>query len=271
LKNNPQWVSFITGGILADGTALWEELQPLKQMLNELENDMSMGHPEIFFAEVMNDITVGINTNFNINDIPLNPYEEDKNPQGRFIIIDPATDKKDSDLITIGSFSVFDGRPVCDKLLEERMSPGETIRKALMMAFEMGARVIAVESTGYQYSLLYWFNQICLQYNFSGFHFVELFRHGISKNSDIKELFKKLKPSIHRESGLPQPPEQYLHSSVRTQLSAEAVNWDPMKRDNKDGILDVNSLAMKCLELYGHLMPMDHSTVMQEANGATSD
>ena len=37
LKSNPTWVKFIAGGILADGTSLWEDLQPIQQLLSEFE------------------------------------------------------------------------------------------------------------------------------------------------------------------------------------------------------------------------------------------
>ncbi len=55
LKHNPTWMKFIAGGILADGTSLWEDLQPIAQLLREFENDLSAGRPEIFYAEVLND------------------------------------------------------------------------------------------------------------------------------------------------------------------------------------------------------------------------
>jgi hypothetical protein len=48
LKMNPNWVKYIVGGIRSNGTSLWEELQPIKQLLREFQNDLSTGHPEIF-------------------------------------------------------------------------------------------------------------------------------------------------------------------------------------------------------------------------------
>lgn len=257
LKNNPTWISFITGAILADGTALWEELQPLRQLLNELENDISMGHPEIWFSEVMNDTDIGINVNFDITAIPDNPYEQDEVPQGMFIVIDPATDKKDSDLITIGRFNVYDSKPVCMKLIEDRLSPGEMIRQALVMGLESGCRVICVESTAYQFSALYWFNFITMQMGITGFHFCEIFRTKMSKNAAIKYMFSQLKNGKDKETGLLKPPELYLHSRVRSQVNAQASQWNQMKTNNTDGILDILAFATKCLELYGHLMPVD--------------
>src|SRR6188768_50149 len=38
IKANPNWVKYIVGGILANGTSLWEELQPIEQLLREFQN-----------------------------------------------------------------------------------------------------------------------------------------------------------------------------------------------------------------------------------------
>ena len=43
LKHNPEWTSFIVGGILHDGTSLWEELKPITQLLAEYRSDAALG------------------------------------------------------------------------------------------------------------------------------------------------------------------------------------------------------------------------------------
>jgi len=123
------------------------------------------------------------------------------------------------------------------------------IRQALVLGLRTGCRVIAVESTAYQYSLLYWFNFICTQYQIEGFHFVEIYRTGMSKNSSINSMFKQL---------VAQPqPELYLHSKVRNRVIVQAIQFKPLKTDNVDGILDVLAFATKAFETYAPLMPID--------------
>ncbi len=46
-------MSWIVGAITQDGKALWEEVQPLEQLLEELESDTLMGCPEIFFGRTV--------------------------------------------------------------------------------------------------------------------------------------------------------------------------------------------------------------------------
>lgn len=155
IKYNPGWTKFIVGGILKDGTSLWEELQPIKQLLQEYENDLNSGRPEIFFAEVLNDENASVNRVINLNAIPLNPYSEDLIHQGNFIVIDPSNDKATSDNVALGYFEIFDGKPLARKIISEKMSPGECIRKAILLCLEKQCSLIAVEANGYQYSFLY--------------------------------------------------------------------------------------------------------------------
>ena len=100
IKHNPKWVKFISGAILADGTALWEELRSLESLIEELETDMASGHPEIFFSEVLNDTEAGINNSIDFSKFTDWPWLEEDIPQGKFIIVDPSQGKgMDSDAI----------------------------------------------------------------------------------------------------------------------------------------------------------------------------
>ena len=109
LKDDHNWTSLIIGGILADGKALWEALQPLKQLLSEFESDKLIGMSEIFFVEVMNDPDAKINTDFDFEAVPVNPYDVNGvdlfEPDAKFLIIDPSLGKaKSSDLQAVGEF-----------------------------------------------------------------------------------------------------------------------------------------------------------------------
>jgi len=258
LKRNPRWTKFICGGILSDGTALWEELQPLEQLLAELDNDIAMGHEEIFAAEVLNDENAKVHLRADLAKINEWPYnaEIDK-PQGRFIVIDPATNKKGSDLITIGGFEVYDGLPSITEIDEGNYSPGETIKHALLMALRNNIGLIGVESTAYQASLLYWFDFICRQLGIAGIEFVELHTAGYSKNTRITNGIKMMSKG-----------ELKVHPRVRGMIIAQLNQWNPLKRDNIDGILDIIGYAPSMLELYGHLMTLEGEITNQEFDGA---
>ena len=236
LKSNPVWVKFIAGGILEDGTSLWEELQPIEQLMKEFENDLSMGHPEIFYSEVLNDENASTNTLIDLAKLPPYPFEDGDIAGGNFIIIDPATDKLGADAVSIGYFEVHNGYPVLMSLIEDRLSPGDTIRESLKLALSHNCRLIAIESNAYQYSLNYWFRFICEQQGIIGVEPVEIYSGSSSKNSRILSMFKSLLAG-----------ELYIHPSCKAAVYMQISQFNALKRDNTDGLLDLLTYSARVL------------------------
>lgn len=253
LKTNPGWVKFIAGGILADGTSLWEDLQPIKQLLREFENDLHAGKPEIFYSEVLNDENASVNHLVDLTKIPHYEIPDDEIHQGNFIIIDPATDKPGSDEVSIMYFEVHNHVPVAKILKEGRLSPGDTIRETLKIALAKNCRVIGIESNAYQYSLCYWFGFICTQMGIVGIEAVEVYSGRYSKVSRIVAMFKQLLAG-----------EILLHPLVRAAIYMQISSFNPLKRDNTDGLLDCVTYAPKMIELYGSLISSNLQIVEQE-------
>jgi hypothetical protein len=253
LKRNPKWTKFICGGILADGTSLWEELQPIAQLLSELDNDVEMGHEDIFAAEVLNDENAKLNTKVKLDAINHWPFTEVDQPQGKFIVIDPATKKKNADAITLSYFEVYDGTPAVVEIDEGAYSPMETIKHAIYLALKHKCNLIGVEATAYQSTLLFWFEYVCKELHISGFEFVELHTGGYSKNSRITNGIKMMSKG-----------ELRVHPSCRGALINQLGAWNPLKRDNTDGILDTIAYAPAMLDLYGHLMTIEGEILSTE-------
>lgn len=243
LKTNPQWVKFIAGGILSDGTSLWEELQPIKQLIAEYQSDLAMGHPEIFFSEVLNDENASANNLIDYEKLPKYPVQEGDISAGNFIVIDPSNDKINSDAVTITYFEVHHEVPVARFIIEDRLSPGDIIRKSLQLALEKNCRLIVVESNAYQYSLLYWFRVISEQYLITGINFEPIYSGASSKNSRILGMIKSY-----------QAGEIYIHPSCVAQVHSQLTGFNPLKRDNTDGILDCLTYAPRVLTEFGHFI-----------------
>jgi len=243
LKYNPRWTKFIAGGILADGTSLWEDLQPIKQLTNEFENDLAMGKPEIFYAEVLNDENASSNNLIDLSKLPDVPHSDGDIPGGNFIIIDPATDKLGSDAVSVGYFEIHDASPVLMELEEGRFSPGETIRKALAYALTHNCRLIAVEANAYQYSLLYWFDFICLQMGVVGIEAVPIYSGTRSKNARILEMFKAYRAG-----------ELFVLDEAKPAVHLQITQFNPLRRDNTDGLLDLLTYAPKVVQEYGEFV-----------------
>lgn len=255
MKKNPNWIKYIVGGITADGKSLWEELQPITQLLKEFINDFNAGHPEIFYAEVLNDENATVNNLVDISKIPPYPFLPDDIPLGKYIIIDPSNDKVNSDAVSIGYFEIHNERPALLEVIEGTMSPGETIAQALTLALTKGCRVIGIESNAYQYSLLYWFTFICQQKGIEGIEVVELYSGVRSKNSRIVKMFTMLIPQ-----------EIFIGPNARPNVFSQIVSFNPLRADNTDGVLDLLTYGPKMIELYGEQIVSSNVIIEQEAN-----
>ena len=228
LKKNPTWIKFIAGGILADGTSLWEDLQPIKQLMTEFENDLAMGHPEIFYSEVLNDENASANNLIDLSALPDVPFQDGDIPGGNFVIVDPSNDKANSDYVAIGYFEVHDGKPCLMELTNERLSPGDICRTAIQYCLRNNCRIVAYEANAFQYSLLYWHGQICTQIGVVGIEAVDIYSGSSSKNSRILTMLKAYAAGEH-----------YISDQCKLEAHTEIAQFNPLRTDNVDNILDL--------------------------------
>lgn len=256
LKHNPNWIKFIAGGILADKTSLWEELQPIKQLVREFQNDLAMGKPEIFFAEVLNDENASANNIIDLSSLPRIPYSEGDIPAGNFVIIDPSNNKDTSDNVAVGYFEVHNSYPVLRKLKNDKLSPGETIRAAIIFCLENNCYLVAIESVAYQASLCYWFNYTCAQMGIQGIQAVEIYPGGSSKNSRIIKFFQSYAKG-----------EIFVSPECQPEVHLQITEFNPLKTNNVDDVLDLLCYAPKVLEMFPHLIVTSSALVQQEIYG----
>lgn len=241
LKYNSAWTSFICGAILEDGQSIWPELKPVEELITELENDTSMGHPEIFYSEVMNDEEAGTRSGIDLSQITaIQRKDLPEYPEAGFIIIDPSLGKKKSDSIAIGVVLVFDRIPVLVELETGKWTPSELIRKGITLALKHNLPAIAIEGTAYQATLAYWFQFFLEQLGITGITPLLIYNTQISKTSRILSMFKELvAKSI------------LLTQEVRSQVVYQITHYNPMKRDNKDDILDILAYVPQILAQHG--------------------
>ena len=260
LKNNNQWHSLVVGGITAGGESLWEELKPVQELLDEYESDTNMGHPEVFISEVLNSTEIALASGVDITQIPFMPEYllSVDSGEGSFILIDPSSGKKSGDDCSISHYEVMDEKPVFDELLTGTFTPLETIKSAIEMGLRRNTRLIGVESVAYQSTLLFWFEKYCEDEGITGFHFVELSPKGQAKNNRIKKGLVKLLAG-----------EIYLHPNTRSLVISQIVDWNPLKVNNTDDIIDPIGYVGEVLQEHGELIIRDifnsHSDDITEA------
>lgn len=250
LQYSKYWTSFIVGAILADGSALWEELQPLVQLLEEFENDKQLGSPETFYAEVLNDPQAGASGALDLAKVRMFVDKREQLHLGNFIIIDPAGEKDRSDDTAMGYFELHQTdhqhlTRVCKRIKREVMDPLRTIETALQWALETGCTLIAVESVAYQASLLFWFARVCEMNNINHINFVELYPGGYSKNRRILRSFREV------ENGL-----IWFTEDTYTEYTDQASKFDKMITTNKDDVLDIVAYSEQVMNNYDGLMTM---------------
>lgn len=259
LKSNPSWTKFIVGGILADGSSLWEDLQPISQLLEEFESDLNSGHPEIFYSEVLNDENANANANIDLGKLPVYAFDEQEISLGDYIVIDPSNDKANSDDVSIGHFSIMGDKqtPVLRHLVVGKYSPGDTIREAYKMCFKYNCSLIAVESNAYQYSLLYWFQFIGEQLEVSGIECVPIYSGSLSKVTRILNMFKELSKG-----------DILIHPDEKVQVHYQISQFNALKRDNVDGILDLLTYARRVVSEFGNFIAISSPLGDQEQGSA---
>ena len=240
LKHNPLWIKFICGGILADGTSLWEDLQPIKQLIAEYENNLSMGKPEIFASEVLNDENASANNLIIFDKLPPYPFSEVEISAATYLIIDPATDKVGADAVSLGMVKIFNGKPVLREVIEGRLSPKETIIQSLKLCMKHECYHIFVESNAYQYTLKFWFDECCQQLGIQGIEVLDIYSGKASKNSRILAALK-----------LYQSGDYYIHPDARAAVHSQIRDFKPLKTDNTDGLLDILTYMTPILTTYG--------------------
>lgn len=246
LKHSPEWLSFITGAILADGNSLWPEHRSLEDLLSELQSDTDMGHPEIFFSEVMNDEDSGTVSGIDVSKIPQCPdYLDAVVAQGGCIIIDPSLGKKKGDDLGIGAFLIYDGIPVLRELKVGKLDPGQTIQQATFLAVKYSMQLIICEGGAYQATLIYWFDQVYAQLGVTGIHVGEITTGGMQKNARIRDGLKQLLTG-----------KILLHRDVRSAVIYQITQWNPLKTNNKDEILDLIAYIYKAMEIHAEWMPL---------------
>jgi hypothetical protein len=258
LKINPSWYSFICGAILEDGASIWPELRSVEDILDELENDTSMGHPEIFYSEVMNDEEAGNRAGIDITKINLFNLESfgDQPPEAEagFVLIDPSVGNKKNDQVAIGVILIFDGKPVLWDLAVGAFNPKQQIEKTIELAVRYGLMAILVEAVAYQATLAFWISEAKQRYGLSGLRVLEIYPGMNNKNSRIINALKLL---------ISEGRQLQVHPRCKSQVIHQIVHWNPIRSRNIDDILDLLAYAYPAIQQFGIMLlkPFEVTTV----------
>ncbi len=261
LRINPAWVTFICGAILEDGNSIWPELRSVEDILDELENDTSMGHPEIFYSEVMNDDEAGNKAGVDITKINyFQDAEEDGMPliaEAGFVIIDPSVGKKKNDKVGIGAVLIYNGVPVVRKVVIDAFNPQQQIEESFKLAAEFGLMVILVEATAYQATLIFWMNLYKQQRGLLGLRVLEIYPGVAAKVTRIINMLK----TVTAESK-----QLLIHPDVKSLFVHQITHWNPLKTKNVDEVLDIAAYAQPAIAQFGVALLRPFEIIVQSTS-----
>lgn len=243
LKNNPAWLSLITGAIKADGEPLWAALHSLEDLMESYIHDEALGEADVWFAEVMND---PINIATSLLHAPLPEWTQsvtDIIPDGVFITIDPAGFKDAADDNVIVLHYVFNGYGHVVAIDAGIKDPEQLILAALRLAIDHGASLIGIEEAGYQQTLLFWINKYITTLNIDGIHIVPLKNSGRSKEARIRLFIAELYNKSYR-----------LLNNIKAIFVWQAMLYKLGRKKNKDDILDACAYALDIRRDYWNLI-----------------
>lgn len=261
LKNNPEWISLVTGAILEDGESLWPELKSQKALFREYAHDAAMGLADIWFAEVQND---PLDSKYRLLSAPIPKiydYLLDRQADACFLTMDPAGFRKKSDDNVISVHKVYGEVPICTRMHGGKWDPKETVRQILLTAIEEGASVVAIESVGYQQSLLFWVDYFMKKLGITGIKIVELQSMNRAKLMRIEDYIKELlgTPASGGE------PQCGMGPGPRAIFTFFAGLYKIGKTQNRDDYLDCPAYQKQVMTRYSQFL-VRHSDKAALAN-----
>lgn len=269
LVDDPEWVSLTLGAILEDGTSLWPELHPLNKLISSYKSAQKLGEERSWLAQYMNAMDTEASDDF--DSIAIRRHwdaatwlgvgvETGADAEARYIVIDPASTKKNADEHAVSAFYVYAGIPVCRKIVNGQMNPKQAITTAVAMALVTGCFDIFIEDVGYQDTLLFWFKTLLRDDQTIPDAVKNLINlrpcspgRG-SKNTRILHTFSMLK-----EGSL------LIHPDAFTQVKNEGVLFDKMRTNNTDNVLDTLHYAYPVYISNKHML-MDNAMAVDIYN-----
>lgn len=244
LKQNPYWISLVTGAILEDGTPLWSELASLEDLFEGFKHDESLGQANIWFAEIMNDPVESV------DGLIRGPFPQHKlgdlipEPTASFVTLDPAGFRRQADDNVATAHYVIDGKTYVAEMDGGIWDPGVTCEKTIELALRHQSSLIGIEDAGYQMTLQYWMARVMKEENIEGIVVVPIQRGIKSKESHIRLFVKELYAGEY----------SFLRDQDRQKFTWQAAAYRLGKKTNKDDWLDSPSMGLEVRNTYWNLL-----------------
>jgi len=246
LIKDKAWVSLTLGAILSDGTSLWEELMPIKMLLESFRSALVIGRDTQWLAQMMNAIDISHNSNFEAdkieqlyNDRFRRKYINEKGEEiieeidygidHSWVMIDPSSQRPNADEISIIRTKEDKvGNIITTHSIKDKMNPEENVLKAIGLCIETNTPVICVEDIAYQVTLIFWINKYLEKLDIDWISVMGYNPGKQHKNVRITTDFRLLAKGAHFIAPIPWD----------NHYKPQASLFNKMIKTNKDDVLD---------------------------------
>lgn len=245
---NPKYRSFLYGCIKKDGTPLWPELWPIEKLRLDFLDYQQMGKVARWFAEMMNQ-PIAEGGNLIMGEyICYRPERSPGEPVYGFITIDPAMSKEtwaDRAVVMAHGWIEDESRwQVLEYEYFHGIDPIDMFWTAINLALKWRFRYIGVEAVAMQTILRYMYQHLLLLNQLQGrYEFVDVptGNRGKTERGATFAAMVSTKGNRHAE---------YAITEGDFMLTQQLLNFEPMKRDNDDDVLDCAAMGPKMINLF---------------------
>ncbi len=238
-----RWRSMLMGAVMQDGSPLWPDLWPIKKLAEDYAEYVELDYAHLWFAEMMNQPIAGDNALIKPENINyMQPCTTEDLAAG-FITIDPATgDGTDNTAIAVHGLvdNPETESTVCQTVdhVSGKLDELATIDEAVILATRWGIRIIGIEAVAYQKALKSLFHVILVS---RGIYDIEV----VCMQPGITSKLKRLRAyAAAHKSG------QVALSRGDLTATNELLNYDPMKKNNSDDLIDALAYTLFMIQNY---------------------
>jgi hypothetical protein len=236
---SPYWYSMRYGALLSNGTPLWPDLWPIWRLREDLQEYITEGKIDIWYAEMMNYPMAPGSGVIKPNEITYLPSPLPGEQLYGFITIDPAISQKNWAHKAAIWVHVFDGEHwhVPENVSGTGMDPLVLFNETMKLAFKWGIHIVGIESQQYQAALKPVFEYLCSMQGFEYMQFKALLHYN-SKAQRIASWAAMLKK------------KEYVLPTGNFELTTELLAFNPAKKENEDDNIDCCAFGPQMISQY---------------------
>ena len=257
--NDPDWRSIRLGIIRKDGTPLWPASFSVAQIRADFVSAKRRGQLSAWFGELMNMPLNTENALIQFEHITTSPT---RNPADTsqtfrsFITIDPAISTKDSADNCAIVLHTLDGAgvPQVTEYVHRRgMDPSDMAREVMTLCDRWDCYVVGVESVQLQAVLLSYFDIAFAMDNRHGYEFVPIVIGRTHKTARLRTWAAAIRDG------------EYTLSENDWDVVQQLIQFDVLRENNEDDLIDACSMGLYMLKNYGDLIFADRAGLHSRA------